>query len=57
MTKFFKKHGARLKSIALTLMLIIPYFLYQAAMNDFTRLLNLFLGLMVVNMLFVMKKG
>ncbi len=57
MTEFFKKHSARLKSIALTLMLVIPYFLYQAAMNDSTLLLNFFFGLMIVNMLFVMKKG
>lgn len=26
MNEFFKKHSARLKAIALTLMLVIPYF-------------------------------
>ena len=57
MTDFFKNHGARLKSVALILMLIIPYFLYRAAINDSTFLLYFSFGLMAVNMLFVMKKG
>ena len=57
MTKFFKNHSARLKYIALILMLIIPYFLYWTAINDFTFLLYFFGGLMMMNMLFVMKKG
>lgn len=57
MTEFFKKHSARLKSIALILMLVLPCFLYQAAKIDSTLLLNFFFGLMIMNMLFVMHKG
>ena len=57
MSEFFKKHSARLKAIALTLMLVMPYFFYKAAMNDSTLLLHFFLGVMMANMFFVMKKG
>jgi len=57
MTDFLKKHGARLKAIALTLMLIIPFFLYYAADKDALFLINFFIGMMIINMLFVMKKG
>jgi len=57
MSEFFKKYSARLKAIALNLMLVIPYFFYKAAMNDSMLLLNFFFGLMMANMFFVMKKG
>ena len=57
MTDFFKKYGGRLKSIALVLMLIIPFFLYQSAVNGSNLQTNFFLGLMMINMLFVMMKG
>ena len=57
MSGFLKKHGANLKTIALILMLGIPFLLYQAAVNDSGFQINLFLGLMAANMLFVMKNG
>lgn len=57
MNSFFKTHSASLKSIALILMLVIPFFLYQTAMHGSVFLVNLFLGLMMAVMLFVMTKG
>ncbi len=57
MADFLKRHGARLKALALILMLIIPFMLYQAAMHGSLVQTNFFLGLMMANMLFVMKKG
>jgi len=57
MNEFFKKHNSTLKFMALILMLIIPFFLYQGAMQDSAFQVNLFLGLMMVNMLFVLKTG
>ncbi len=57
MNDFFKKHGATLKSISLILMLAIPVVLYQTAMHGSVFHVKLFMGLMMANMLFVMKKG
>ena len=57
MNKFFKKYNSALKSMALILMLTIPFFLYQGAMQDSAFQVNLFLGLMMVNMLFILKNG
>ena len=57
MNDFFKKYNSTLKSMALILMLAIPFFLYQGAMQDSTFKVNLFLGLMMANMLFILKKG
>ena len=57
MDKFFKKHGEKLKTVALVLMLVIPFFLYSTAMQGSIIRVNVFLGLMIVTMLFVMKKG
>ena len=57
MNNFFKKHGAKLKTIALIFMLVIPFFLYVAAIYGSNFQVKLFLGLMIGTMLFVMKKG
>ena len=57
MTTFIKKHGTRLRTTALILMLVIPFLLYASARYDSIFLVNLFLALMIGNMLFVMLKG
>ena len=57
METFFKKHGTRLKTAALILMLVIPFLLYAAVSHDSMILVNLFLVLMGGNMLYVMIKG
>ncbi len=57
MNEFFKKFNTTLKFTALILMIVIPFFLYQGAMQDSNFTVNLFLGLMMVNMLFILKKG
>ena len=57
MDKFFKKHGEKLKAVALILMLAIPFLLYWTAKQGSSLQVKLFLGLMIATMLFVMKKG
>ncbi len=57
MNAFFKKYSAPLKSLSLILMLVIPFFIYQGAVQDSIFQVNVFLGLMMANMLFVMTKG
>ena len=57
MGNFFKKHDAELKTIALILMLVIPFLLYTAAMHGSIFQVKLFLALMIGTMLFVLKKG
>jgi hypothetical protein len=57
MNKFIGKHSAKLKTTALILMLLIPFFLYAAAMHGSAFQVNFFLVLMAGNMLFVMVKG
>ena len=57
MDNFLKKHGGRLKAAALVLMLLIPFFLYAAAVQGSAVQLKIFLALMAGNMLFVMLKG
>lgn len=57
MDNFFKKHGATLKTIALVFMLVIPFFLYTAAMHGAIFQVKIFLALMIGTMLFVLKKG
>lgn len=57
MEKFFKKHGEKLKAVALILMLAIPFLLYWAAEQGSSIQVKLYLGLMIATMLFVMKKG
>lgn len=57
MNHFFKKYSEALKSMALVLMLAIPFLLYQAATHGSLFQVKLFLGLFMANMLFIMKKG
>jgi hypothetical protein len=57
MDKFYQKHHAKLKAIALILLLVIPFFLHTAAMHGSIFQVKLFLALMIGTMLFVMKKG
>ncbi len=57
MDNFFKKHALKLKAIALILMLVIPFFLYTAAMQGSIVQIKLLLALMIGTMLFVLKKG
>jgi hypothetical protein len=57
MNKFLRKHSGKLKTTALILMLLIPFFLYAAAMHGSAFQVKLFLALMTANMLFVMVKG
>lgn len=57
MEKFLKKHGEKLKAVALILMLTIPFLLYWAAEQGSSIQVKLYLGLMIATMLFVMKKG
>jgi hypothetical protein len=57
MEKIFKKHGEKLKAVALILMLAIPFLLYWAAEQGSSIQVKLYLGLMIATMLFVMKKG
>lgn len=57
MNDFLKTHSATLKFIALILMLANPFLLYQAALKGSLFQVNLLLGLMMANMLFVMSKG
>jgi hypothetical protein len=57
MEKFFQKHGSRLKTTALILMLVIPFFLYAAASSKSILQVKLFLALMIGDMLYVMIWG
>lgn len=56
MNNFLKKHGPKLQTIALIFMLVIPFFLYTAAMHGSIFQVKLFLALMIGTMLFVLKK-
>ena len=57
MDNFLKKHGPKLKTIALIFMLVIPFFLYTAAMHGSLFQVKLFLAVMIGTMLFVLIKG
>jgi hypothetical protein len=57
MINFLKKYSATLNTIALILLLGIPFLLYTAAMQGAAIQLKIFLGLMMATMLFVMIKG
>jgi hypothetical protein len=57
MDNFFKKHGVKLRSIALIFMLAIPFLLYTAAMNGLILQVKVFLVLMIGTMLYVLIKG
>jgi len=57
MYQFLKKNAAKMNFLALILMLVIPFALYMAAIQDSLLLVKSFLGLFILNMLFVMKNG
>ena len=57
MAKFLKNHSETLKTVALILMLAIPFLLYWTAMQGSIIWVKVFLGLMIATMLIVMKKG
>jgi uncharacterized RDD family membrane protein YckC len=57
MYKFLKKNAAKMNFLALILMLVIPFALYIAAIQDSLLLVKSFLGLFILNMLFIMKNG
>ena len=57
MDNFFKKYSSKLKTLALIFMLVIPFFLYAAAMHGSILQVKLFLAFMIGTMLFVLKKG
>ena len=57
MDNFFEKHGTKLKSIALILMLAIPFLLYSAAIHGLIFQIKIFLVLMIGTMLYVLIKG
>ena len=57
MTTFIKKHGPRLRTAALILMLVLPFLLYAAASYNSMLQVKLLLALMGINMLYVMLRG
>ena len=57
MDNFFNKHSAKLKRIALILMLAIPFLLYAAAMHGLIFQVKVCLMLMIGIMLYVLIKG
>jgi hypothetical protein len=57
MNKFISRHSAKLKTTALILMLLIPFFLFAAAMHGSAFWVYFFLALMAGNMLSVMIRG
>ena len=57
MDNFSKKHGNRLKTAALILLLLIPFLLYAAASFGSLFQVKLMLVLMGAVMLYVMIKG
>ncbi|NIP32950.1 hypothetical protein GWO25_03580 [Candidatus Saccharibacteria bacterium] len=57
MDNFFKKHSKKLNSIALILMLAIPFLLYSAAMHGLIFQVKILLVLMIGTMLYVLIKG
>ena len=57
MDNFFNKHSAKLKSIALILMLAIPFLLYSAAMHGLIFQVKVCLMFMIGIMLYVLIKG
>ena len=57
MEHFLNRHAATLKALALVLMLVIPFLLYVAVVQGPPTLVNVLLGLFILNMLFVIKNG
>jgi hypothetical protein len=57
MNRDFKKHAVKMNTIALILMLVLPFGLYAAANQGSPLVVKVLLGLFMLNMLFVMKSG
>ena len=57
MDNFCKKHSTKLNSIALILMLAIPFLLYSAALRGLTFEVKIFLVFMIGTMLYVLIRG
>ena len=57
MGSFLTRHAASLRYLSLAAMMVIPFFLYFAAINGQGGLLKVLLGLMGVVMLLTMKVG
>ena len=57
MDSFLKRHGTKLKTTALILMLGIPFLLYAAALHGSILQVKLLMAAFIVTMLFVMKNG
>ena len=57
MGDFLKKHGGRLRNICVPVMLVVPFFLYHAALGGSVALVYFLLGIMGVTMLAAMKIG
>jgi hypothetical protein len=55
MNRYLKKHAAKMNTIALILMLVLPFGLYTAANQGSALVVKVLLGLFMLNMLFVMK--
>jgi hypothetical protein len=54
---YFEKRAKGLKYVSLLGMMVIPFFLYFAAVNDLTTWVTILMGLMGVSMLLALKVG
>jgi hypothetical protein len=54
---YFEKHASGFKYVSLLGLMVIPFFLYFAAVNDLTYLVTILLGLMGLSMLLALKVG
>ena len=57
MKAYFEKRAKGLKYVSLLGMMVTPFFLYFAAVNDLTTWVTSLLGLMGVSMLLALKVG
>lgn len=57
MKTYFEKHASGLKYVSLLGLMVIPFFLYFAAVNDLNYLVTILLGLMGLSMLLALKVG
>ena len=57
MLSFFSKHARQLRNLTLVMIMVIPFFLYWAAMHDLTGLVYVLLTAMGLSMLLALKVG
>ena len=57
MKAYFEKRAKGLKYVSLSGMMVTPFFLYFAALNDLVVLVTILLGLMGLFMLLALKVG